>query len=104
MTDQELNKALALKIGYLPDDVGVFFGVVVVQREPLDKLKLGGLWFKGRRFDFMDWSTIMPIALKYGIGIGISQQKGYFVFGPNDGGYFDNPLQKAIALAVLNNP
>jgi hypothetical protein len=61
MKPAEINRRLALAIGYSPDDLFVSSGVpVYVWREP----PVSGLktWLV---FDYMDWNTIGPIAAKY---------------------------------------
>ena len=97
MTDTEINKALALKIGYLPENVNVAKdGLVSVCRAAF----FGHYW---SQFDFMDWNTIMPIAVKYGVTNGskgiVKQEQFAFIFG--EGVHYDDTLQRAIALAVL---
>ena len=97
MTDTEINKALALKIGYLPENVNVAKdGLVSVCRAAF----FGHYW---SQFDFMDWNTIMPIAVRYGIKCGIAGTP--YAFANEGCPWVDaETLQKAIALAVLNNP
>jgi hypothetical protein len=58
MTDQEINRALALAIGYLPEHVEYEYGYVWVTR-PIEQTA------SYRQFDYKDWHTIGPIAAKY---------------------------------------
>lgn len=97
MTDTEINKALALKIGYLPEYVNADKdGLVSVCRTAF----FGRYW---SLFDYKDWRTIMPIAVKYGIcmrplpsiGTNLAYSQHVSVVGEA------KTLQRAIALAVL---
>ena len=96
MKDTELNKALALKIGYLPEHIDDYFGQVRVNRPH----RAGEQWWYV--FDFMAWNTIMPIAVKYGMDMSHFAKSTaamarlpfkHYVIAPT--------LQRAIALAVL---
>ena len=99
MTETEINKALALKIGYLPEHVNVAKdGLVSVCRTAF----FGRYW---SQFDFMDWNTIMPIAVKYGVETGCNRFSHYaYLPSKRMAAVHEKTLQKAIALAVLNNP
>jgi len=60
MTDFEINKLLALAIGWKPNDICLYCNQIDV-------------WFvkeweaDWKRFDYRDWATIGPIAEKYGM-------------------------------------
>jgi hypothetical protein len=102
MTDLEISKALALAIGWKPEQM----------RLPLawrDGVRMevaadwGDYW---RPFDYRDWNVIGPIAEKYDCFPALSGQrskKGQW-FSPvgevYNGAYADTP-QTAIALAVI---
>jgi len=89
MTDKEINRRLALAIGYARRDVKTYGnGVVQV------------LWGENRRiFDFMEWQTIGPIAEQYNCFphkcnlLNLSEWRY--------GVHIAETPQKAIALAVI---
>lgn len=58
MTDFEIDRRLALAIGYRPKDVQIECGVVYVRL----KFEFGDLW---KRFDHADWLVASPIAEMY---------------------------------------
>lgn len=95
MTETEINKALALKIGYLPEHVNVAKdGLVSVCRTAF----FGRYW---SQFDFMDWHTIMPVAVKYGLDLLCSEYGSSLAGFPWGEKAMAPTLQRAIALAVL---
>ena len=98
MTDQELNKALALKIGYLPERIDIRNYGDGDQIHVYDPYRFG--W---RKFDYMEWKTIMPIGVRYGVVIGLSKRGAYrhYAFTPGELSILDDTPQRAIALAVL---
>ena len=65
MTDQEINKALALAIGWKPEQMREHLGAVY--------FRVGGSMFHAdsppflpwERFDYRDWNVIGPIAERY---------------------------------------
>ena len=96
MTETEINKALALKIGYLPEHVlQGSYGAVMVNR-PLETMVNN--WSV---FNFMDWHTIMPIAVKYGLDLLCSEYGSSLAGFPWGEKAMAPTLQRAIALAVL---
>jgi len=98
MTDAEINLALALKIGYLPEHV------VLVRRENRYVVNRPSEWITEywSAFDYTDWNTIMPIAEKYSVIGGTYEGKWSEAWADsNDIVFFDESLQRAIALAVL---
>ena len=90
MTDLEINKALALAIGW--DEAEIFsWGVMCHQTDKY--------W---HRFDYRDWNVIGPIAEKFdAFPKRLVSMEGWWadVFG-KDARFADTP-QKAIALAVI---
>lgn len=103
MTDAEINRALALKIGYLPEHVRVIAEICIVRRYAGDKIKIVGIWLHGwREFDFMDWQIIMPIAVKYGMDMShFAKSTAAMARLPFKHYIIAPTLQRAIALAVL---
>lgn len=102
MTDIEINRALALAIGWTEDQmlVDVLSGG---QRILNIRYPAGGLW---RVFDYTDWRVIGPIAQRYNCfptRFGLAQMwwPPQVVRGRDIGAImFDTP-QKAIAMAVI---
>ena len=95
MTDQEIDRALALAIGWKdePNKMRV--------NELFESLQVWiGYWAK---FSYRDWNVIGPIAEKYNMfpyRLRITEGRGYWnVFTYKDN-VADTP-QKAIALAVI---
>ena len=91
MTDLEISKALALAIGYEPEDVSQYKDTATVF------YNRKALW---RTFDYRDWNIIGPIAEKFDCfpykwkdGTYTCRATAYDI-------YADTP-QKAIALAVI---
>ena len=92
MTDIEIDKALALAIGYKLFDVKFHHDMWAV-------LVYKGSW---RVFSHLDWNVIGPIAERYNMfpyRLRISEERGWNVFTYKDN-VADNP-QTAIALAVI---
>jgi len=58
MTDTEIDRRLALAIGYRPEDVQIERGCVYV----VLKYYFGDVW---KRFDYRQWDVIGPIAERY---------------------------------------
>jgi hypothetical protein len=98
MTDTELNKALALKIGWREDQIREYQGGISVAEHP------ERLVFISNKFDYTDWNTIMPIADKYGATMGKNASGLPYAYLNYRGIFHAQSLQKAIALAVINNP
>lgn len=100
MTDLEINKALALAIGYLPEHVKVVDDVILVQRALRGNPLYSGL----HNFDYKDWQTIGPIAEWFDCFPfqPFKPPAKWAVFALNDyvWVYADTP-QKAIAMAVI---
>lgn len=96
MTDLEINKALALAIGWPRKDV--------LTHEPYSTEVR--VWFEREwmPFDYQDWATISPIAERYGAFPMRSCEPGQWLATFDGHGmgvvYADTP-QKAIALAVI---
>jgi len=90
MTDLEIDKALALAIGYKLFDVKFHHDMWAV-------LVYKGSW---RVFSHCDWNVIGPIAARYDCFPSNSYPKGWRSFAPCCCVYADTP-QKAIALAVI---
>lgn len=75
MTDAEISKALALAIGYAPDDVWQkSLHSVVVRR------RCGGV-FTWHHFDYRDPTVIWPIAVRYNMMPRKVLRKGAFLYG-----------------------
>lgn len=60
MTDTEIDKRLALAIGYRPKDVRQTLGRMVIVNRPVEVET--ELWVE---FDHTEWGTISPIAEKF---------------------------------------
>jgi len=106
MTDLEINKALALAIGW--KDVEILGGYVLVYtNNPQDRVyyrKRGNWVYNHRIFDYRDWNVIGPIAEKYNKfpyahrDVKSELLDGKWVVWPNT---IEDTPQKAIALAVI---
>lgn len=99
MTDQEINKALALAIGYKPENVREHWNFIsVLNKYGPHSSGLG--WYV---FDYRDYQTIGPIAERYdafpGRWYGLGKKIGW-VSAWCDARY-EFP-QLAIAMAVIN--
>jgi hypothetical protein len=92
MTDIEIDKALALAIGW-----------PIVWRSRDGKVWVSNnIMVVGRVFDYRDWNVIGPIAERYDAfpyRLRIAEERGWNVFTYKDN-VADIP-QKAIALAVI---
>jgi hypothetical protein len=93
-TDQEINHALALAIGYLPEHVEAESGRVWV---PLTDRH--GTF--PCQFDYKDWHTIGPIAAKYDCFPYKYLDTDLWVTPLYEGDPCTDTPQKAIALAVI---
>ena len=94
MTDLEINKALALAIGW--PFVTTEFGVCQVRD--------GADYFFWNDFDYCDWNVIGPIAARYDVFPRRYSRNGSVYDGTwvtNQTHYFADTPQKAIALAVI---
>ena len=60
MTDTEIDRRLALAIGYLPEHVQQTLGRMVIVNRPVEVET--ELWVE---FDHTEWGTISPIAEKF---------------------------------------
>ncbi len=60
MTDTEINRRLALAIGYRPEDMRQTLGRMVIVNRPVEVE--AELWVE---FDHTEWGTISPIAEKF---------------------------------------
>lgn len=93
MTDLEIDKALALAIGWEPEDVNVVHGCVSITTYK------DGNWKSTRSFSHKDWNVIGPIAAQRNM---FPYRVGHKWW--NVAGYgcpvVDTP-QTAIALAVI---
>ena len=94
MTDLEISKALALAIGWKPEQLEVFNGNMLC-------IEVGPSHLKEFRYD--SWNVTGPIAERYGC----FPQRRYYTTGDaywsacvREYFYADTP-QKAIALAVI---
>lgn len=98
MTDLEISKALALAIGWKPNQVGVLKGVVRVWVANGTKNSMPVVL----PFDYRDWAVIGPIAEKFD-----AFPKLHWQAAPYDGwttrfsGRPEDTPQKAIAMAVI---
>lgn len=64
MTDLEINKALAIAIGYKPEQMNVF--EYMFNRELCYSLRITPTAREGwQTFNYRDWNVIGPIAAKY---------------------------------------
>ena len=97
MTDIEINKALALAIGWKESSMQV---------SALDNLYLlvANPTTRFRVFDYRDWNVIGPIAEKYNcfpyrVGLGGSSE--WCIAKANVYRHYADTPQKAIALAVI---
>ena len=110
MTDLEISKDLALKIGYLPEHVRTYGvgsvnfsngeGVIQVFRHDgfygVERIDCNYLW---NIFDYRNWDVIGPIAQKYDC-FPKEDMYGRWVAGVYPYAIFGTP-QQAIALAVI---
>lgn len=91
MTNQEINRKLALAVGYREIDVQEDSGFMYVNRP----LKPCETWWVN--FDFMDWQVAGPIAERFNCFPHIDDS--LWRTGWRDGGY--TTPQLAIAMAVI---
>ena len=99
-SDLEINKALALAIGW-PQALLSSRGVVVQTYNPLDRVKSGGRWLIGWRiFDHTDWNVASPIAERYGLTVDF-RSKTVWTGDYNSPGRTGTTTQEAIALKVI---
>ena len=100
MTDLEISKALALAIGYAPEEThkGNSGDCYVIMWNAVRTF----MYY--RKFDYRDWNVIGPIAEKFDcFPCKVDHGKQWEAYSPELGhmnGYADTP-QKAIALAVI---
>lgn len=90
MTEQKINRKLAVAIGWKPKQIKTF-GIAVL-------LHYNDYYWS--RFDFVDWRVIGPIAQRYDCFPKGKDQYGQWFAGKYPYGIADTP-QKAIALAVI---
>ena len=93
MTDLEISKALALAIGWKPEQLQDRKKYMLAPRS-IDAMDF---W---HRFDYRDWSVIGPIAERYNC-FPVKDMYRRWVAGVYPYTYTDTP-QKAIALAVIH--
>jgi len=101
MTDLEISKALALAIGWKPEQMRSY---LLSQTLYCPCAEAEGHDGAGIKFDYRDWNVISPIAAKYnkfpyahrGVKTGLFD--GKWVVWPNT---IEDTPQKAIALAVI---
>ena len=95
MTDNEISQALALAVGYQPQNVQV--GDYDVQT----KKQIDAMW---RIFDYRDWNVIGPIAEKYN-AFPIMSSNGTWSAPSPDGEWVDgmDTPQKATAMAIIGD-
>jgi len=103
MTDTEIDKALALAIGWQQTYLSSQ-GICVYTGRYFDRVKSDGRWRDGMRlFSHRDWNVIGPIGERYNMfpyRLRITEERGYWnVFTYKDN-VADTP-QRAIALAVI---
>ena len=102
MTDIEIDKALALAIGweqtYLSSQ-----GICVYTGRYFDRVKSDGRWRDGMRlFSHKDWNVIGPIAEKYNtFPIEDAFGRWFSAIGTQGKNVSADTPQKAIALAVI---
>jgi hypothetical protein len=92
MTDLEISKALALAIGWKPEQV--LHNLTLNKMEILNEDDGVIEWFK--TFDYRDWSVVGPIAERYDVFPYRTYQLNWAV----ESSFADTP-QKAIALAAI---
>jgi hypothetical protein len=101
MTDLEIDRALALAIGWQQTYLSSQ-GICVYTGRYFDRVKSDGRWRDGMRlFSHRDWNVIGPIAARYDcfpVQSVKKEQWASWVYGPVI--YADTP-QRAIALAVI---
>lgn len=97
MTDLEINKQLALSIGYLPRDM--FQQKSTVTDDEYQMVRHENSWCC---FDYKDWETIGPIAERYDLFPKKAAWSAYrWSIVTDKVGVFADIPQKAIALAVI---
>ena len=94
MTELEINKALALAIGWLEEDTRIFSYDRLAVRKASRKYLV-----PFRFFDYRDWNVIGPLAERYNCFPG-KDMYGIWIGGKYPYVQADTP-QKAIALAVI---
>lgn len=110
MTDQEINKQLALVIGYLPEHViyNTYVNQIMIYR-PVNEYQVAHPGVHVSRwsvFDYKTWGTIGPIAERYDCfpskytHLGGKWQAFCAMDCYSETGIADTP-QKAIAMAVI---
>lgn len=102
MTDTEIDRRLALAIGYRPEDVRQTLGRMVIVNRPVEVET--ELWVE---FDHTEWGTISPIAEKFDLfPVRITDDKwSRVVCGPAPAFLLtyiiESTPQRCIALAAL---
>lgn len=96
MTDLEINKALALAIGWEKEQV-----VLDIRNSGAFCLvDITGIRFASWKvFNYRDWNVIGPIAKRYGMNVCFKNNIAWT--GSNSVGTRGNTPQQAIALAVI---
>ena len=97
MTDLEISKALALAIGWKPEQLQDRKKYMLAPRS-IDAMDF---W---HRFDYRDWSVIGPIAERYDVFVYkliIGEKRGYWNAVSRGKDTIADTPQKAIALAVI---
>ena len=96
MTDLEINKALALAIGWKPEQMRItdVFGTALILQE--------SEWHTARTFNYRNWNVIGPIAERYDLFpmVAACHADQWAICTDKIEVYAETP-QKAIALAVI---
>ena len=97
MKDTEIDRRLALAIGYRPADVRQTLGRMVIVNRPSEVKS--EFWAP---FDHTEWETIGPIAERYNL-FPVRRHDGWAVFrGPLENGFTQATTpQQCIALAAI---
>ena len=99
MTDTEIDKRLALAIGYLPEHVRFCReGIEVARRYGGSPSMFMQPWFL---FSHTDWRTIGPIAERYDCFPWATEDGRWFVVAGARRTIIEKTPQRAIALAVI---
>lgn len=103
LTDLEINKRLALKIGWTGiKSVG---DTCFVPGYTGDKFKVANKWMRGRVFDYLDPTVIWPIAERYNVWpgrvIGGPSKGKWFAYGDVREPIIADTAAMAVALGVI---
>jgi hypothetical protein len=96
MTDQEINRRLALAIGWEPKDMRPTLEVLFL----MDRSR-GPYFHTWEAFDYRDWRVIGPIAERYNCFPWRGDSGEWVSYAPGYLPPFADTPQEAIALAVI---